>query len=157
MTQDGGSLLYLEHNTFQTENHGKVIANLLGKNIKGQTPYPAPKRTIPTRGDWCVKYYGLHVLAGEAKLCHGTKEDTDEGIHFGTFVASHQLAFSPSALLMHSTNSHFRFYCLEQNEAEKRIDVECREGYPYSLKFVSQATDSRQLVPQEYADLPGIY
>ena len=58
---------------------------------------------------------------------------------------------------MHSTNSHFRFYCLEQNEAKKRIDVECRDSYPYSLKFVSQATDPRQPVPQEYTDLPGIY
>ena len=112
-TDDGGSHLYLEHNTFQTENHGKVIANLMDKNIKGATPYPALKPTISTMGDWCVKYYGLHVLAGEAKSCHGTKEDTDEGIDFGTFVASNQLAFSPSALLMHSTKSHFRFYHLE--------------------------------------------
>ena len=103
------------------------------------------------------QYYGLHVLAGEAKSCHGTKEDTDEDINFGIFVASNQLAFSPSAHLMHSTNSHFRFYHLQRNEAKKRIDVECREGYPYSLKFVSQATDLRQLVPQEYAHLPGIY
>ena len=53
-TKDGGSHLYLEHNTFQTENHGKVIANLKDKNIRGQTPYPAPKPTISTRGDWCV-------------------------------------------------------------------------------------------------------
>ena len=82
---------------------------------------------------------------------------TDKGIDFGIFVASNQLAFSPSALLMHSTNTHFRCYHLEQNEAEKRIDVECRGGYPYTLKFVLQATDPRQLVPQEYADLPGIY
>ena len=151
------SCLYLEHNTFQTENHGKIIPNLKDKNIRGQTPYPAPKPTISTRGDWRVKYYGLHVLVGEAKSCHGTKEDTDEGINFGIFVASNQLAFSPRALLMHSTNSHFRFYHLQQNEVENRIDVECREGYPYSLEFVSQATDPRQPVPQEYADLPGIY
>ena len=148
-TEDGSSHLYFEHNTFQKENHGKVIANLLDKNIKGTTPYPAPKPTISTRGDWCVKYYGLHVLAGEAKSCHRTKEDTDEGIDFDIFVTSNQLVFSPSALLMHSTNSHFRFYCLEQNEAKKLINVECREGYPYTLKFVSQATDPRQLVPQE--------
>ena len=40
---------------------------------------------------------------------------------------------------------------------KKEFDVECREGYPYRLKFVSQATGPRQLVPQEYADLPGIY
>ena len=73
----------------------------------------------------------------------GTKEDTDEGNDFGIYVASNQLAFSPSALLMHSTNSHFRFYCLEKNGAKKRIDAECREGYPYSLKFVSQTTDPR--------------
>ena len=120
-TEDGGSCLYLEHNTFQTENHGKVIAHLMDKNIKG------------------------------------TKEDTDEGINFGIFVASNQLAFSPSALLMHSTNSHFRFYHLEQNEAKKRIDVECREGYPYSLEFVSQATNPRQLVPQEPQQIPSHY
>ena len=112
-TENGGSHLYLEHNTFQTENHGKVIANLMDKNIRGATPYRAPKPTISTREDWCVKYYGLHVLAGEAKSCHGTKEDTDEGIDFGIFVASNQLAFSPSALLMHSTNLHFRVYHLE--------------------------------------------
>ena len=30
-TDDGGFHLYLEHNTFQTENHGKVIANLMQK------------------------------------------------------------------------------------------------------------------------------
>ena len=102
-TEDGGSHLYLEHNTFQTENHGKVIANLMDKNIRGATPYPAPKPTISTRRDWCVKYYGLHVLAGEAKSCHGTKDDTVEGIDFGIFVASNQLAFSPSTLVMHST------------------------------------------------------
>ena len=94
-TEDGGSCLYLEHNTFQTENHGKVIANLMDKNIRGQTPYPAPKPTISTRGDWCVKYYGLHVLAGEAKSCHGTKEDTDEGIDFGIFVDEISLHSAP--------------------------------------------------------------
>ena len=136
-TEDGGSCLYLEHNIFQTENHDKVIANLMDKNIGGATPYSAPKPTISTRGDWCVKYHGLYAQAGEAKLCHGTKEDTDECIDFGIFVTSNQLALSPSVLLMHSTNSHFRFYHLEQNEAKKRIDVECREGNPYSLKFVS--------------------
>ena len=87
-TEDGGFHLYLEHNTFQTENHGKVIANLMDKNIRGAAPYPAPKPTISTRRNWCVKYYGLHVLAGEAKSCHGTKEDTDEFIDFGMFVAS---------------------------------------------------------------------
>ena len=97
-TEYGGFHLYLDHNTFQKENHGKVIV----------TPYPAPKPTISTRGDWCVRYYGLHVLA-EAKSCHGSSKDTDEGINFGIFVASNQLAFSPSALLMHSANSQFRF------------------------------------------------
>ena len=99
----------------------------------------------------------MHVIAGEAKSCHESNEDTDEGIDFGTFVASNQLAFNPSTLLMHSTNSHFRFYCMERNEAKKRIDVECREGYPYTLKFVSQATDPKQPIEQEYADLPVIY
>ena len=73
------------------------------------------------------------------------------------FVASKQLAFSPSALLMHSTNSHFRFYCMEQNEARKRIDVECRESYPYTLKYVSQATAPKQPIEAEYADLSVIY
>ena len=36
-TEDSGSHLYLEHNTFQTENHGKVIANLMDKNISIKT------------------------------------------------------------------------------------------------------------------------
>ena len=97
--------MYLEHNSFQTENHGKVTANVLDKNIKGTTPYPAPKSTISTWGDWCQILWFA---------CSGrTKEDSDKGIDFGTCVASNQLAFSPSALLMHSTNLHFRFYHLE--------------------------------------------
>ena len=37
-TEDGGFDLYLEHDTFQTENHGKVIANLMDK-ISGVQPH----------------------------------------------------------------------------------------------------------------------
>ena len=150
--------IYFSKEEFDEERHGLFMKTMFEQQEmsgNGETGPKIARSTKSCRPDWALKFRGAPLAYEEGKSSpHG---DTTEGLSYTTLCLANILNFMPKnpAIVMHSTNTRFRFQAVHLDFENSAFQVLQRDGMRYDI--IDPRPALKDINPAMFNAIPIMY